>query len=372
MAKITAVTSFKQSLIPMGDRQYENAEVPYYKDPNRMHSDEAKESKILPKDWKTKTKIKIHEFSNTLSTYPARGFSGDKNFNFYEYLTLGMFPYITGSLTFMALFNAASKYFNPKDAKAASKYGFGMALGVIFYGLAKSLSKKVISKSVALKTGIDMDTPYIKVVDLIPESPDKIKNKKLPKNKDDLTEFEYHKAFESVDFPRTDLLYSKTGNRNKYYDMIAEKNGFGTNLTDSDQEVRPFMKEVVTKARTAQNLSQYLWATIGVGLGVQEPWTKLLDIPKYKYSGVPFGKHVLNVLKTTKDAFFESCKSFYNGGVEGIINKKAKYAGRTILAIAVLTTALGIFNAVRNPYIKNDKNMKNTKIFNDDSKVKED
>ena len=97
-----------------------------------------------------------------------------------------------------------------------------------------------------------------------------------------------------------------------------------------------------------------------------------MDIPKYKYSGESFGKHVVTILKTTKDAFLESCKSFYNGGTAGIINKKAKYAGRTILALAVLTTALGIFNAVKNPYIKNDKNMQNSKIFSDDSKVKED
>ena len=378
MSKISAITSFRQDMVSAYSAQKsENADIPYYFDPKRAHKDELKESRLLPNNLKTKWEITKHKCLNAISVYPAKGFIGDKNSNFYEYLTMGMFPYLTGGLTFIALFNAASKYFNPKDAKAASKYGFGMALGVIFYGLAKSLSQKLISIPVALKTGIDMDIPCRKVVDLIPRSPEQAKINKKRQNqiaeagKEDNTAFEYHKAFESVDFPRMDLFYKKGRNRNEYFDKIAEKNGFGTHLNDSDQEVKPFIKEVVVKAKTAQNLSQYLWAATGVGLGVQSPWSSIIDITPRKYSGESLGKHMVTVFKTIKEAFFDSCKSFLNGGTKGVINKNARYAGRALLGLAIFTTVLGAINAVRNPYMKNN-NMSGSKIFNDASKVVED
>ncbi len=382
MSKISAIIGFKQNKISSGANQdvTSNANSPYYFDPTRVSKDELKESKLLPNNLKTKWEIAKHKCLNTLSVYPAKGFAGDKNSNFYEFLTMGMFPYVMGSLTFMALFNGVTKYFAPRCADAAKKYGFGMALGVIFYGLAKSLSRKLISTPVAIKTGIDMDRPYRKVVDLIPNPSqnDSTQNKKEKllsgMNKEDNTAFEYHTAFESVDFPRTDLFYNraKGKKRNEYYDMIAQKNGFGTNLNDSDQEVKPFIKEVVTKARTAQNISQYLWAATGVALGVQEPWSRLINIKPRKYTGLSIWGYAKDITKTTGKAFIDSCKSLFNGGTDGVINKKSRYVGRTIIALAAATTIFGILNAIRNPYMKNNKNMSDSKIFNDSSKVKED
>ena len=382
MSKISAVIGFKQNLISSGSDKgnTENMDSPYYFDPKRAGKDELKESKLLPNNFKTKWEIAKHKCFNTLSVYPAKGFAGDKNANFYEFLTMGIFPYVIGGLTFIGLFNGVSKYFAPRCADAAKKYGFGMALGVVFYGLANELSKKLISAPVAIKTGIDTDRPYRKVVDLIPRSPEQTKmaNKEQKQQtemgKENNTAFEYHKAFESVDFPRTDLFYNRERGkkRNEYFDMIAKKNGFGTDLNDSDQEVKPFIKEVVVKTKTAQNISKYLWAATGVALGVQEPWSKLMNIKPRKYTGLSFTEHVKNVFKTFGSAFADSCKSLYNGGLNGEINKNARYVGRTILGLAILSTVLGTINAVRNPYMKNNENMAHTKIFNDNSKVKED
>lgn len=374
MFRISATTSFKQNSYSQNLAQNSvpiKIDTPYYFEPQRVSKEELKESKILPDTFSTKFKIATHKIANTLSVYPTKGFSGDKNTNFYELLTMGMFPYITGGLTFIALFNGVTKYVSPQKLDKAQRYGLGMGLGVIFYGIAKELSKKLISIPVALKTGIKLDEPYRKVVDLIPKSPSEngyrqnSKTQSVEQSKQDDKAIEFHTTFESVDFPRMDLYY-KTGkdeNRNEYFDYIAEKNGFGENLPDSDQEVKPFIKEVVTKARTAQTLSSYLWASVGVGLGVQEAWSNLI--------GDHRPKSVKEYIRTFKEDFKEAAKQFYNGGVDGAINKTARYAGRAVLGLALLTTVFGIINSVSNPYMKNCKK-DNAEIFKNPNKVQED
>lgn len=378
MSKISAITSFKQNNTKVAETQTKSNSA-YYHDEERAKREELKESKILPDTFKTKFNIATHKVANTLSVYPTKGFAGDKNSNFYEFLTMGMFPYVTGGLTFIALFNGITKHFSPKYAEKAGKYGLGMALGVIFYGIAKEVSKKLISVPVKMKTGINMDEPYRKVIDLIPRNCEEAtkeqerQEKLKAEGKEDNKAFEYHTTFESVDFPRMDLYY-KTGkgeNRNEYFDMIAEKNGFGTNLPDSDQEVKPFIKEVVTKARTAQTLSQYLWAAVGLGIGVQKPWGKLLNIKTPKYTGDSVFKYIGKNIKTFGACFKDSCVEFFNGGVKGAINPKAKVAGRAILGLAVLTTVLGTLNAVRNPYMNRQKSTDNNNVFTNNNKVQE-
>ena len=382
MSRISATTSFKQNDYVVKNQQTK-ADSPYYYDAERARKEDLKESKILPDTFATKMKIATHKVANTLSVYPTKGFSGDKNSNFYELLTMGMFPYVTGGLTFMALFNGVTKYFSPKYMERAQKYGLGMALGVIFYGVAKELSKKLISVPVALKTGIKMDEPYRKVVDLISKNPEEAekeenRQKRLKEaGKTDDKAIEFHTPFESVDFPRMDLYY-KTGkgeNRNEYFDYIAQKNGFGTNLSDSDQEVKPFIKEVVTKARTAQTLSSYLWAAVGVGVGVQKPWAKLLEVSRNyspKFSDTSYPQYIWQYVKTFGGCFKDSCKEFFNGGIAGSVNKTARYAGRTILGLAALTTVFGVINAVKNPYMKNQEKVDNNDVFRNKNKVQED
>lgn len=380
MSKISALNNFNNNFSSFDwSKKPVSTPSPYYYDKDRAKKEDLKESKLLTNDFGTKTEIMKHKLANTLTVYPVKGFSGDKNSNFYEYLTMGMFPYITGGLTFIALFNGISKHLNLKNAQAAKRYGLGMALGVVFYAAAKALSQKLVSAPVKWKTGIDMDLPCRNVVSLISSTPEQYdaEEKRLEAlkqaGKPDEKSFEYHKVFESVDFPRFDLLYDKEkgANRNSYYDKIAEKNGFGKDLNDSDQEVKPFIKEVVTKARTAQNLSQYLWAAVGVGIGIQKPWGKLLDINEFKV-----GMTKTNFIKRTACAIGkaakDSCKEFFNGGAKGEINPHAKIAGRAILALAMLTTIVGTVNALRNPYMKNNKDMNNATIFKNNNKVEKD
>ena len=56
----------------------------------------------------------------------------------------------------------------------------------------------------------------------------------------------------------------------------------GTNLKDSDQEVKPRIKEIVVKTNLAKNISSYLWAAVGVGLAFQEPWDKFFNAKGFK------------------------------------------------------------------------------------------
>ena len=61
--------------------------------------------------------------------------------------------------------------------------------------------------------------------------------------------------FESVEFPRWDLLYgdeAKGQKRNFRYDRIARKLGMGRNLNDSDQEVKDRIKEIIVKSNLAK------------------------------------------------------------------------------------------------------------------------
>ena len=382
MGKISALNYFDNGSFSTFSwvKRPEYTVSPYYYDEDRAKKEKLKESIILDNDLKTNSIIMAHKIANTLTVYPVKGFKGDKNSNFYEYLTMGIFPYITGGLTFISLFNGITKYLKPEKAKEAKKYGFSMALGVIFYAAAKAISNKIVTKTLNLKTGIDMDLPCRNVVDLIATTPEEYEanEERLKKLKEaglpDKKSFEYHKVYESVDFPRFDLLYKTPEGfpRNYNFDVIAAKNGFGTNLKDSGQEVKPFIKEVVSKARTTQNISQYLWAAVGVGLGVQDKWQKLLDLGKLKKGDKSYYSYTKELLRNIKDITKDACKEFYNGGAEGCRKLSSKIAGRTILWLAVLTTVLGTINAMRNPYIANTKDMESNSVFKTNKKVEED
>jgi len=284
---------------------------------------------LLKNDMATGARISYDKFTNAMTLYPAKGLTGNKNSNFYEFLTMGTVPYLAGSLMLMSVFNSANKYLDSFSKSKASIVGKKMALGVLFYGFAKELSKSLITKPVKFATGVDVDTPYARVIYELPED----------KNDTDITSIEYHKVFESTEFPRWDLLYgdaTKGEKINGYYDKVAKKLGLGENLKDSDQEVKPRIKEIVTKANAVQNLVPYLWAGLGVGLAVQEPWENFFKVATMKFWKVPEFK---KSLKTFGKSFVESAKELYTGGkgAKGL----NKWAGKTFIGIAVLATILG-------------------------------
>ena len=287
---------------------------------------------LLNNNLATRTNIAIDKFQNMLTVYPAKGLKGSKNANFYEFLTMGTVPYLIGSATLMGVFNFANKHFKHFAKTKASALGQKMALGVLFYAIAKPVSKSFISTPVHLFTGIDIERPYAKV---IYELPDDI-------NDTDITSIEHHKVFESVEFPRWDLLYgdeSKGEKRNFRYDKIAKKLGMGKNLKDSDQEVKPRIKEIVVKANLAKNISSYLWAATGVALAFQKPWEDYFQVMTFKFwKGKEFKKSMGSFWKSLK----KSAKAFYKGEGFGI----KKQAGKILLSAAILSTVLGIVNTM--------------------------
>lgn len=285
---------------------------------------EEKKDTLLKNNIIRRTRINMDKFSNALTVYPVKGLRGSRNSNFYEFLSMGTIPYLVGSGMLMAVFNSANKYFEAFAKSKANSIGKKMALGVMFYGVMKEISKSFITKPVQALTGVDTTIPYEKVIYELPEY----------LNDTDITSTEYHQVLESVDFSRWDLLYEQEGSgkpRNARYDKIAKKLGIGENLKDSDQEVKPRMKEIVTKTMTAKNISSYLWAALGVGVAFQTPWDEFFKTKGFKKSVNQFGK-----------SLWESMKNFYHGEGTGIV----KHSGKFLLGAAALSTILGICNVM--------------------------
>ena len=301
---------------------------------SQEEKDLPKNDTLLKNDFTTRTRIAMDKFTKAFTVYPARGLKGSINSDFYEFLTMGTVPYVIGSLTLMSIFNSAAKHFEAFGKSAAYKLGNKMALGVIFYALANTLSKSFVNLPVKWATGIDTQLPYLKV------------NHQLPESKDDfdLTSYEYHKVGESVEFTRWDLLYGDPNDKkelNRRFDKIAKRNGLGTNLNDSDQAVKPMYKEVLVKSGFARSISSYLWAAAGVALAFQKPWEAYFKVATAKFWNT---KDFTHSLKVFGNSLKESAKVFYNP-----LNPKGKtekYSGKTILGIAAAATILGVLNAV--------------------------
>ena len=318
----------------------------------------------------TSLKIGSTKLVNAFTKYPKKGFKGSKNANFYEFLTMGTVPYLLGSASMMAVFNVARKYFDTPAAKNAAKLGNRMALGVVAYGLMKNLSKKFIETPVKMARGIDVNIPYDKVVYELPEDG----------NKSDLVSHEYHKAYESVDFPRWDLFYNNKhygDERNSYYKKICKK--FGHNPDDvnySDQKIKQSIKETVVKTKFFSTVSSYLWAGLGVGMAMQEPWTKMTFNPMQRLQNLKNNKKVVQMAaekgnnnvgkyeyfiqefgKKLGKSFEEFIGVDFGKIVKNIKNKEAitkgmqkatktQIAGRVFLGAAVGMTLLGNFFAI--------------------------
>lgn len=286
----------------------------------------------------TNIKNKADKFVKSFTTYPKKGLSGSKNANFYEFLSMGTVPYLVGSATMIGVFNAANFLFDTPAMKSAFKTGKKMGLGVLFYGVAKTLSKKLIETPVKMRYGIDTNMPYQKIVYELPEET----------NKDNLVKHESHKVFESVDFPRWDLLYDnkKFGEgRNAYYDKIAKKMGFKEDINHSDQKMKPLIREKIVQTKLFSTLSSYLWAATGVAVAMQKPWENLT-----------MNK---NIVKDFGKTFVKSCKEFVTNPV-----KSHKIAGRALLGAAIATTLIGNFVTLLNVNKDKGETVASTPIFN--------
>ena len=349
-------------------------------------SEQKQEAVLLYKERKehpilTSLKIEASRLKNAVTTYPAKGFGGSKNSNFYEFLTMGAVPYITGSLTMIAVFNAANRYFDIVSRGIASKLGKRMMFGVPAYMLFKNISSHFVEDPVKYKYGIDVNLPYKKKIVELPEKRNtknlvpevNYKDAKIAtegdgelrkEKKNPLIAYEYHKAYESVDFPRWDLFYGNENfgkDRNSYYYNVGKKMGYtDEELEYSDQKVRPRIKEKVVQTKVFSSLSSYLWAAVGVGIFVQDPLTNLkfnpIEDSKVRERGIKVPFYPVEFMKKTVENYKEfvgsnkaSFKEMAESKIKNIEIPFAKkpltrhIAGRLLLGGAFFSTLLGNF-----------------------------
>lgn len=337
---ILPISNFSDKKISFSAKDGDEKNVSYDKDT------------LLENNFSTRSRIGLDKLTKAFTVYPAKGLKGSKNSNFYEFLTMGTVPYLIGSGMLMSIFNSAAKYYDHTGKyNATVKLGNKMALGVLFYGLFKSISKSFVNVPVRMATGVDTQLPYAKVNYQLQESPDDY----------DLTSIEYHKVGESVDFTRWDLLYGdpkKGETLNFRYDKIAKKNGLGENLNDSDQEVKPIYKEVLVKSTLARSFSSFLWAAVGVCLAFQKPWESYFRVATLKFWKP---KDFMHSLKVFGQCAVDSAKDFYKGPL-GAKSKIQKHGGKLMLGSAVAVTALGVLNAIH--ITKKPKNVKEAGVIN--------
>lgn len=296
------------------------------------------ETRILPNTRKTRSKQRFQKTSSAFLDYPAKGLRGDINSNFYEFLTMGTVPYLAGSAMFMVMFNCVNKFLLPSDKRIASSTGKKMALGVVLYGVLKSLSKSLVTKPVKMMTGVDTEMPYENIVYPLPKEAGEDANIEV--------QHQQRKVFDSKEFYRKDLL------DREYFDKVAKKLGLGENLNDSVTETSPIIQNIVATSNTAKSLSSYCWAGLGVGLAVQDSWIDFFDTisrrPRYvKKSNDSFivnaknkivngGKNAIEITKSFFKSFGRACKSLWNGkeGATGYM----KHCGKAFVGLTALLT----------------------------------
>lgn len=310
------------------------------------NNSENNESRILPNNRKTRVRQTSQKITSALVDYPARGLKGDVNSNFYEFLTMGILPYIAGSVMFMYVFNAANKHLKLFEKEKASTYGKKMAMGVVLYGLLKNISKNFVTRPVRHATGIDTEMPYENIVYALPTEAGANANIDI--------QHQQRKVYDSKEFFRKDLLDKK------YFDRVASRLGLGENLNDSESEVTPIIRNVVATTNTAKVLSSYCWAGVGVGMAMQDSWQEFFNSisnrNKYKpdkesgFFKKAFGK-ISNFVKNVWKISCSFVKSFFNSigemwGGKNEYNGFMKHAGKIFISLSALVTAVLTFNAI--------------------------
>lgn len=306
------------------------------------------ESEIVPNTLRTRVMQKYDKTLNAFTEYPAKGLKGDVNSDFYEFLSMGIIPYLIGSGMFIAMFNLLNKHLS----ETASLRGKKMGLGVLLYGIFKTLSNDLVTRPVAWSTGVDLELPYRNIYCTLPTKPGA--------EADIDTKHQQRKVYDSIEFFRKDLIAKHPDYGVAYYDRIAKKLGMGENLNDSVTETTPIIQSIVSSTKTAKSLSSYCWAGVGVGIAVQDVWKDLFKAfsnrPKYQAkSGENFlskaggkmvntAKNIGNLTATFGKTFTKACKTYWTGekGTKGI----RKHAGKAWLIFTTALTAITTYNAI--------------------------
>lgn len=326
-----------------------NSKINFHADSKKDES--SNRSAILPNTLETRVRQQFDKTTSAFTEYPRKGLKGDVNSDFYEFLAMGIVPYIIGSATFMGVFNL-TKHLGPKAKQFASDYGHKMALGVLFYGIFKNLSADLITRPVAWATGVDIELPYRNV------------NYPLPTEAgEDATIYpmrQHRKVYDSREFFRKDLIAHHPDYGEKYYAKIAKKNGLGDNLADPVGAGTNIIQNVISTTKTAKSLSTYAWAALGVGLALQDSWTDLFksfsDRKKYtpkedagffsKMFGKikTFGENCYDITKTFIKSFGEACESLWKGKVSS--ENFMKHTGKAWIIFTGLLTVGTTLNAI--------------------------
>ena len=291
-----------------------------------VHKDLDNEDHIIKKRPTTGARIVADKFVNDVFSYAPKGMTGSKNSNFYEFLSLGLIPNLVGSATLILLSNALNNKFGGRDSMFANMNGRKMAAGVVLYAAGKWIGNKIINSGVKATTGVDMEMPYKKIVHELPDY----------KGDTDTTSVEFHRVFESVDFPRWDLINKQgehNNNRYEYYDKMAKKMGYSEELNASDQVVQPKIKEVLVKSTAAKSISSFVWAALGVAIAAQKPFEEFMSF-KHKPT---FTQAVKELPRQIAVTMRDSVKSL----------AKTKM-GKGLMIGAAATSILGIWNASKN------------------------
>ncbi len=326
------------------------------------------DSKILPNTLSTRIHQKFHKTTNAFLEYPIKGMRGDVNSDFYEFLSMGIIPYLAGSAMFMVMFNLL-KDLAPKSQVLAGINGKKMALGVVMYGLFKTLSNDLVTRPVAWGTGVDIEMPVQHVYTPLPKERDELANP--------MPQIQQRKVYDSREFFRKDLIQEDIGP--SYYDNVAKKLGMGENLNDAATETTPIIQSIVSMTKTAKSLSSYAWAGLGVGLAVQDSWNGFFNSISKRKRHVPkpgegfltkigsrmknAGENFVNISKSFGSSFVKACKTLWTGeaGTSGFMKHAGKGWILATLALTVGSTANVIYRARKMGKTANKDNIDKTK-----------
>ncbi len=270
-------------------------------------------------------KAGAHKFTNDLLTYFPKGFAGSKNSDFYEYLSLGMVPYVVGSSMLIALYGAARGKFNPTDAHAAGVAFKKMTAGVIAYGVGKWASTKLSRTLINASTGVDLDLKYIKKINELPE----------PGQEKGLVRIQYPGVYDSAEFFRKDLLAKDAelnhGNVFALDDKKAKKAGFKEKLNNPGQLVNEKTRKLKIRATALENVSKYIVAATGVAFGAQKAFAEM-SLPKLTslYNAKSF---LVGVAKTVAEAG----KQLWQGTDRNAITRNY---GKVLIGASAISTLL--------------------------------
>lgn len=321
---------------------------------NKKDSKGKLKSTILPDTLSIRLRQKYEKTSNAFLKYVIKGLKGDVNSDFYEFLSMGVIPYLAGSAVLMGLFNLTG-HINTKAKIFAQDKGRKMALGVAMYGLMKTISNDFVSKPVAMATGVNIDTPIIHVYSPLPTEGGKDANI--------IPQIQHRKVFDSKEFFRKDLIDEHPDYGKKYYDRIAKKLGLGENLNDSVTETTPIIQNLVSTTKTAKSLSSYAWAGLGVGIAVQDCWNDFFATitNRKKHIAKPnesfinklgskfknFGTNTIDITKAFGKSFLKSWQALWTGkeGSQGFKKHTGKVAILLTLALTIGTTLNAIIRA---------------------------